>query len=136
MINIQNSVSYCKFRHIQAYCGIFRTLCNSCIFRTCHIQNSGIFRTQDIFSTLSRHILEYSEHCVCNARIMRTLPHSELCHIQNLAYLGPEAYSNSGLYRHIKAYSIIIVLITLTFFFYFNLHTFARNLKRHVSWLQ
>ena len=29
-----------------------------------HIQNPGILRTQDIFRTLSRHILAYSERCV------------------------------------------------------------------------
>ena len=79
------------FGHIQPYCDIFKTLCNSCIFRTLpyseswHIKNprytqnsvkaySGIFRT------------------LCNIHIFRT------CHIQNflifriLASLGPEAH--------------------------------------------
>ena len=126
MIHIQNPVYYCKFRHVQAYsrllrhiqpyCGIFKTLRNSCIFRTLpysetwHIQNtryihnslklcSGIFRT------------------LCNARILTP------CHVQNfaifriLAYLGPEAYSEYCLFKHIQAYSIMIVVITLTFFF-------------------
>ena len=30
----------------------------------CHIQNADIFRTQDIFTTLPRNILTYSEHSV------------------------------------------------------------------------
>ena len=37
----------------------------------CHIQNSGIFRTEDVFRTLSRHILE-------NPAIFRTLTYSEV----------------------------------------------------------
>ena len=110
MIHVQNLVYYSKFRHIyalfryiQQYCGIFRTMCNPCIFRTLsyseswhnkrYIQNSakaysGIFRT------------------LCNARIL------EPCHIKNfstfrgLAYLGPETYSESylflGTFRHIQ----------------------------------
>ena len=39
--HIQDPVHYCRLRHIQAYscsilpyCGLFRTLCNSCIFTT------------------------------------------------------------------------------------------------------
>ena len=51
------------FGHNQPYCGIFRTLCNSepelAYPEPCHIQNPGIFRTQVIFVTLSRNILEY-----------------------------------------------------------------------------
>ena len=80
-------------RHIQDP-GIFRTLyitVNSDIFsyivtyfeycvilaysEPCHIQNPDIFRTRDIFRTLSRNIL-----AMCNARILRTLPYSELRH--------------------------------------------------------
>ena len=59
----------------------------------CHVQNPGIFRTQNVLKTLSRH-MAYSERCV-------TLAYGEPCHIQNfaifrfLAYLGPEAYSES-----------------------------------------
>ena len=47
---IQNSV--------EAYSGIFRTLCNTHILRTlpyselCHFQNLGIFRTEGIFRIL------------------------------------------------------------------------------------
>ena len=52
------------FRHFQPYCGIFKTPCNSYIFRTLPYLESGIYKTQDIFGTLSRHILVYSERCV------------------------------------------------------------------------
>ena len=37
--------------HIQAYSGIMKTLCDSCIFKPCHVPISGIFRTQGIFKT-------------------------------------------------------------------------------------
>ena len=69
-----------------------------------------------------------------NASILRTLPYSfsELCHVQNFGKFMTEAYSESCLVKHIPAYSIIIVIITLTFFFItLILHTFQRNSKRH-----
>ena len=96
--------------------------------KPCHIQNLGIFRTQDISRSLSRHILAYSERCV-------RLAYWEICHSQNfaivriLAYLGPKAYSESCLYGHIQAYSIIIVITTLTFVFHFNLTYFPIKFK-------
>ena len=56
------------------------------------------------------------------------LIHWESCHIQNfvifriLAYLGPEAYLESCLYRHIQVYSGV------TFFFQtLILHFFQQN---------
>ena len=70
----------------------------------CHIQNVGIFRTQDMFRTLSRHILVYAERCV-------TLVYLEPCYIQNFAilrfltYLGPRHIHNPvhlGIFRHIQ----------------------------------
>ena len=91
------------FSHIVAFLEAYVTLAYS---EHCHIQNPGIFRTQDIFRTMSRHLLVYSERCV-------TLAYWEPCPIQNsaifriLAYLGPEAYSESCLFRHIQAYSDI-----------------------------
>ena len=45
------------YRHIQWYCGISRTVWTLAYWERCHIQNRGIFRTQDILRTLSRHIL-------------------------------------------------------------------------------
>ena len=41
---------------------------------------------------------------LCNTRILRTLPYLELCHVQILAYLGHEAYSESCLCKRIQAY--------------------------------
>ena len=75
--------------------------------KTCHIQNLGIFRSQDIFRTLARHIIAYSERFV-------TLAYWEPSHIQNftifrsLAYVGPESHSEPCLFRHIQAYSGIL----------------------------
>ena len=46
------------FSHIVAYLEPCVTLAYS---EPCHIQNPGIFRTQDIFRTLSRHDLVHSE---------------------------------------------------------------------------
>ena len=120
MMHIQNPiiVNSDTFRHIhillwhiQPYCGVFRTLCNSYIFRTLSFRILAYLRAQDIFRTLSRHILAYSECCA-------TFAYWEPFHIQNftifriLAYLGPEAYSESCLYRHIQAYSTTVVIIT------------------------
>ena len=91
------------FRHFVAYLELCVTLEYS---DPCHIQNPGIFRTQGIFRTLSRHTLAYSERFV-------RLAYWEPCHIQNfgifriLAYLGPEAYSESCLFSHIQVYSDI-----------------------------
>ena len=98
------------FSHIVAFLEAYVTPAYS---EHCHIENPGIFRTQYIFRTLSRHRLVYSERCV-------TLAYWEPCPIQNpaifriLAYLRPEVYL--GIFRHIQTYSIIIVIITLTFF--------------------
>ena len=125
MMHIQNPIYYREFRHIQIYSpslktdsAMLRHILNPVTFtysEPCHIQNPGIFRTEDTFRTLSSHILAYSERCV-------TLAYWEPCHIQNLAifrilaYLGTEAYSESCLHRHIQAYSIMIDITTLTFF--------------------
>ena len=133
MLDIQNPVYYRKFRHIHIqfrHCGIFRTMRNSCIFRNLpyskswHIQNpryiqNSVSTYSSIFRTL------------CNASALRILPYSEFGHIQetrhnqNLVYLGT--------LRYIQAYTIIIVIITLNFFFFTSvLHNFQQNLKRHM----
>ena len=49
--------------------------CNSCIFRSLPYSEFCHIKTQDIFRTLSRHILAYSERYV-------TLAYWEPCHIQ------------------------------------------------------
>ena len=55
--------------------------------------------------------MAYAERCVM-------LAYLEPCHIQKfailriLAHVGPEVYSESCLYRHIQAYSIMIVIIS------------------------
>ena len=83
-----------------------------------HIYNSGIFRTQDIFRTLSKPILAYSVSCV-------TLAFWKTCFIQNFVIFRISTLRNSrhiknpvylGTSRHIQTYSI---MITLTFFFIF-----------------
>ena len=70
-------------RHIpiKPYCGIFSTRVTLAYSVPCHIQNPGIFRTQDIFRTRSRHILAGIGRTLCNARILTTLPYSELLFI-------------------------------------------------------
>ena len=84
MIHNQNSVCYRKFRHIVAYSENCVTFAYS---ESCPIQNHDIFRTQDIFRTLSRHIMAYSELCV-------TLAYSEPCHIQNFGI-----FRSQGMFR-------------------------------------
>ena len=113
----------CKFEYIQA-CSLSIPTYSTILWQPCaalayskpsSIQNYGIFRTQGIFRTPSSHDLRYSERCL-------TLVYWEPFHIQNFAifrifsYLGRKSYSESCLYRHIQAYSIMVVIITLSFF--------------------
>ena len=49
------------FSHLVAYLELCVILAYS---EPCHIQNPGIFRTHDIFRTVSKHILVYSVDCV------------------------------------------------------------------------
>ena len=128
------------FRHIHVLSDIFSYMvaylepCVTLAYsEPCHIQNPGIFSSQDIFRTLSRHFLAYSECCV-------TLTYWESCHIQNfaifkiLAYLGPKAYSESCLFRHHLTYSGIFnndSLDNINFlFFHFNLTYFLTKFKK------
>ena len=112
MMYIQNPVYYRKFRYIQAYLEPCVTLVYSDLY---HIQNPGIFRTQDIFRTLSRHILAYSKDW------------ASLTFWETFGIFRTQA---SCLLRHIQAYTIMIVIIELTLYFQFNtFHTFQRNLK-------
>ena len=127
MRHIQN-VHYRKFRHIQPYSGIFRTLCNSCILKI-------LTYLEPKNPSLSRRILAYSERSL-------TLSCCEPCHLQKfvifriLAYLGPETYPESCLFRHIQVYSDILNndnYNNINFlFFTLILHTFRRNFKRHM----
>ena len=100
------------FSHIVAYLEPCVTLAYSECY---HIQNPGIFRTKNIFTTLARHILAYSECCV-------TLAYWEPFHVQDfatftiLAYLGPKVCLESCLFRHIQTNSLKIVLTALPFF--------------------
>ena len=132
---IQNIVYYRNFRHIQAYCGIFRKLCNSCLFRTLpyskswHIYNlrytqrsvktySGIFRT------------------LCNCELCYNI--SELCHIQKFRIFRTRGIFKTLFYRHIQAYLGIFDNdsynnITINFpFFYFNLTYFSAKRKKDI----
>ena len=78
------------FSHIVAYLEPCVTLAYS---EPCHIQNPGIFRTQDIFRTLSRHILAYSECCV------------------TLAYWVPWHIQNVGIFRTRGIFRILFIYV-------------------------
>ena len=118
------------FSHIVAYLEHCVILAYSEPF---HIENLDIFRTQDIFRTLSRYIVAYSVGCVTlaswktcfiqNFAIFRISTLRNSRHIQNLVYLGT--------FMHIQTYSI---MITLTFFLHF-FHTFQWDLKRPICFL-
>ena len=117
MRNIQNRVYYCKFRHTQAYSHPIQTYSAilwhilNCVF----IQNPAIVIESWHFQNL-----RYIQNTVkayfgifrklCNSPIFRTLSYSELCHIQNFGHedpiLGPMAYSESCLFRHMTYSSI------------------------------
>ena len=135
MMQFQNPVYDPKFRYIQAYCGILRTLCNSCIFRNLpysefwHISNrrriqnsvkacSGILRT------------------LCNARILRTPPYSGLIFA---IFRSIGIFRTQGIFRilFIQTHSGTftndrIVIITITLFFHLNRTFISTKLKRHV----
>ena len=53
---------------------------------------------------------------LCNARILRTLPYLEL--------------PIFSIFRLIQGYSVIVIVITLTFFFHFNLKNFSTKLRK------
>ena len=72
--HLENPVDYCKFRHIhtlfryiQPDCDIFRTLCNSCIFRILEAYSE---------SCLFRHIQAYSITVVILTRVLATVKNS------------------------------------------------------------
>ena len=134
MIHIQNPVYYRKFRHIQTYSRPFQTFSYSvaylepCVTLTYskpyHFQNPNIFRTQDKFRTLSRHIQTYPERCV-------TLEYREHCHNQNFRMFRTRGIfrilvmlGHSSIFRHTIIVIIVIIILIV--------HTFQRNLKRHV----
>ena len=128
-----SKLCYCKFRHIQPYCGIFGTLCNSWYSEHCHIKNLAYSKPEIYSELLSRHILLYLE---CYIMLTYWEPH----HVQNFAilrillFLGPVAYSETCLCRYIQAYSIMIVIIKLIFFF--TLMLLFNEIKKNVFWLQ
>ena len=120
------------FSHIVAYVEPCVALAYA---EPCHIQDFGTFIEPEIYSKLCQDILLYSPHCVM-------LAYWEPCHMQNfaifrvLAYLGPEAYSESCLFRHIQPYSGIFnndSYKNMSFLFLkLILHIFGWNLMRHL----
>ena len=80
-------------------------------------------------------MLAYSERCIMlafeNPVMLRILPHLEFRYIWDKKYIQDPVYLRT--FKHIQAYSIMIVIITFFFFFtfFFSLF-FQRNLKRHV----
>ena len=118
---IQNPLCCSKFRHIQAY---------------------------------SRPMQTYSVilwHSQCNSCVFKILPYSESWHIQNPRYIQNMAYPEYGSYIQssciFRTIRILIIFIFQEYsgifnndsysninfiFFTLILHTFQRNLKRHV----
>ena len=119
------------FSHIVAYLELCVILAYS---ELRHIQNPGISRTQDIFRTVSKHILVYSVDSV-------TLVFLKPCDIHIFAIfkmsanLGLEAYSESCLFKQIQAYSDIFNNDNINFLFFTFFHTFQRNFKRQTCFL-
>ena len=86
------------FRHIEPYCGTFRSLCDF------YIQNPAIFRILEYLEPKT-----YSELCQgISWHIQNAVQHSHIQNptiFRNLEYLGPKEYSEPCLYRHIQANS-------------------------------
>ena len=131
-MHIQNPVYYRKFRHIQAYLrpvqrysGKLWHIYNP--LQLLHIQNPAIFRMQaylepKIYANFCQGIFWHIQ----NARILRTLPYSELGHIQDRVIFRI-------LFIQAQIYSIMIVIITLTFF-HFD-HTFFSTKFKKICFL-
>ena len=81
-------------RHIQTYCGIFRTLCYSCVFRTLPYVEPKIY--PELCQGMFWNIHVQFSHIQLYFGIFRTVCNS--CIFRILAYLEPEI-------RHILAYS-------------------------------
>ena len=121
MRHTQNHVYYRKFRyikhidvlfrHFQPYYGILEPCVILVYSEPCHIQSPGIFRLQDIFRTLSRHILAYSDRCV-------------------RFYIDNPAIFRILRYLETEANSIMKGIITWTFFFPYNLKYFSTKFKK------
>ena len=107
---------------------LLRTLCNSCMFRGLPCLESWPIQNQEY---IQNSVKAYS--CIfrtlCNAGILRTLSYLEfwhIQHIQDLRHIQNPVYL--GIFRHIQAYSIII--ITLNLFFHFNLACLSTKFKK------
>lgn len=83
-----------------------------------------------------RHIQAYSHHIETYAAILRTLL---ILHIKNftilriLIYLASVTHSRPvyfGIFWHIQSYSIITVIIPLTFFLHFDLKYFSSKFEK------
>ena len=126
MRHIQNSIYYRKVRYFQSYSGPIQTFsapAEPCVTlaysEPCHIQNSGIFWTQNIFKTLPKHILAYLERCVA------------------LAQWKPWHIRNFGIFRMLDIFNDDNYNNMNFLFFHLILRTFQRNLKSHMFfWLQ
>ena len=108
------------FRHIVAYLEPCVTLAyseHSHILILAHLEPK-------IYPELCQSISGTSK-TLCNARILRTLTYFNFTIFRILGIFRPNAYSKSCLFRHIQAYSITIIIITLNFFFYLNLIYFC-----------
>ena len=71
------------FRHMQPYCGIFRPMCKSYIPRTqAYSESWHIWKLRYIQSSVKAFFSIF--RTLCNVGKLRTLPCSELCHIQNV----------------------------------------------------
>ena len=145
MRHIQNTIYYRKFRHIHAYSRPIQT--HSPILW--HIQNPVQFLNMQnpfIFKILAYLVSEiYPKHCpgmlrliqnavyrsnIENHAIFRTLSYSQFWHTQYQRHIQNPVYL--GIFKHIQAYSLTIVIITLHFLFTLILHIFQRNLIKHM----
>ena len=110
-------------RYIQAYSGIFSTLCNRACTQPCHILSPGILRTGSLSETMRNADQTYSEPChmalfTPQSGIFRTLCNASIC--RNPAYLEVWNIQNSTLIassrRIFGSLSYLRISRTLTYF--------------------
>ena len=122
-------ISYADmFSHTVAYLEP-RTLCNSCIFRAVtHSESRHIYNPRNF-----QNFVKAFSGTLCNTRVLRTFHIQNFAIFKSFAYLRPEVYSESYLWRHIQANSGIFNNDSYDnnnfSFFKFNLTWFSTKFK-------
>ena len=96
----------------------------------CHSQNFTIFRILAYFGPeelFFHNVSSQQSDKILNTPVSKSAQNLRLCTISGI--LRTQGYSEPCLFRHIQAYSMVIVIVKLIFF-YFNLTQFSTKFKK------